>query len=100
MQEKGKSKGNTLNIMIEENGPMVRSQLTIDSATGEIIKSQSYAEQNTGRKLRTFIRYLHTGEAVGFIGQIFAFFACLAAVLLIWTGFAMSWNRFFKIKRT
>jgi uncharacterized iron-regulated membrane protein len=38
---------------------------------------------------------LHTGEAGGFMGQFIAMVVSAGACLLVWTGFAMAWRRFF-----
>ena len=43
-----------------------RSQLTLNRATGDVVKWEPYADNSTGRKLRTWVRALHTGEAFGF----------------------------------
>lgn len=93
--------GNPINISIEDQGSGYlhrRSQLTIDSASQEITKWEPYWEQNLGRQLRVWARYLHTGEAGGIIGETIAFFAAAAAIMLVWTGLAMAWRRFFYSK--
>ncbi len=92
-----------INIFIEnkDSGYVPkRSQLTLDLSTAEIIKWEPYAEQNLGRKLRTLARYLHTGEAGGIVGQLVACVAACGAVMLVWTGFFMSWRRFFTLKKS
>jgi uncharacterized iron-regulated membrane protein/flavodoxin len=71
-----------------------RSQLTLDRATGEIVKWEPYANNSTGRKLRTWVRALHTGEAFGIAGQTIAGLASLGGCFLVWTGLAMAWRRF------
>ncbi|MEZ5345820.1 MAG: PepSY-associated TM helix domain-containing protein [Pyrinomonadaceae bacterium] len=71
-----------------------RSNLTIDAKTGEVTKWEPYGEQNSGRKLRSWIRFTHTGETGGFIGQLIAFLACIGGAFLVWTGIALSLNRF------
>lgn len=73
----------------------VRSQLTLDSKTAEVLKWEPASAQNSGRIARTWARYLHTGEAFGLFGQFVAMTAALGAVLLVWTGFVMAWYRFF-----
>jgi uncharacterized iron-regulated membrane protein len=73
--------------------PDLRAQLTLDRSSGEIKKWEPYESQNGGRKLRLWARYLHTGEAGGFLGQTMAAFAALSAAILVWTGFALSWRR-------
>ena len=43
-----------------------RSQLALNQASAEIVKWEPYAAASTGRKLRVWVRGLHTGEALGF----------------------------------
>ena len=74
--------------------PFQRSQLTLNRATGEVIKWEPYADNSTGRKLRTWVRALHTGEAFGLPGQTVAGLASLGGCFLVWTGLAMAWRRF------
>ena len=71
-----------------------RSQLTLNRATGEVVKWEPYSENSSGRKLRTWFRGLHTGEAFGFFGQTVAGLASLGGCFLVWTGWAMAWRRF------
>jgi uncharacterized iron-regulated membrane protein len=75
--------------------PDLRAQLTLDRATGEVQKWEPYSQQSRGRKLRGWLRWVHTGEAGGWPGQAVALVASAGAVLLVWTGWAMSWRRFF-----
>ncbi|MEX0803711.1 MAG: PepSY domain-containing protein [Candidatus Binatia bacterium] len=91
-----------VNVSIQETQPphpFARSQLTLDRATAEVIKWEPYSDNSTGRKLRTWFRGLHTGEAFGFIGQTIAGLASLGGCFLVWTGFAMAWRRFRYRKR-
>jgi uncharacterized iron-regulated membrane protein len=76
-------------------GRSMRSQLTFDAATGEERKWEPFAEQNLGRKLRSWVVPVHTGRAAGPVGQTLALISAAAALLLVWTGVAMSWRRFF-----
>jgi uncharacterized iron-regulated membrane protein len=75
--------------------PDLRAQLSFDRATGEVASWQPYASQSTGRKVRAWMRWLHTGEAGGFLGQTLAGLASAGAAVLVWTGLALSWRRFF-----
>ncbi|MBX3741397.1 MAG: PepSY domain-containing protein [Akkermansiaceae bacterium] len=79
--------------------PDLRRTLTVDLTSGEIVKNEGFGAQTTGRKIRTFARWVHTGEALGWFGQLLMGVASLAAVILVWTGFALSWRRFFKKRR-
>ncbi|MCB1019222.1 MAG: PepSY domain-containing protein [Acidobacteria bacterium] len=74
--------------------PQLRSTLTIDGASGEILKEETFADQSTGRRMRSYIRFLHTGEVFGWIGQTIAGVASLAACFLVYTGWMLSWRRF------
>lgn len=71
------------------------TQLTVDPHTGVIVKREGYAEFNAGRKVRTWTRFLHTGEALGPVGQFVAGVASLGGVVLVYTGFALAIRRFF-----
>jgi uncharacterized iron-regulated membrane protein len=72
--------------------------LALDPFTGAVLKKETFADQNAGRRLRAWARFLHTGEALGFIGKLLAVLASLGALALVWTGFALSWRRFFRRK--
>lgn len=71
-----------------------RSNLTIDAKNGEVAKWEPYGEQNSGRQLRSWIRFTHTGESFGFIGQFIGFLACIGGAFLVWTGLSLSIRRF------
>jgi uncharacterized iron-regulated membrane protein len=75
-------------------------QFTLDPNTGEVLKRESYADQDRGRQARSWLRYLHTGEALGWIGQLVAALASLGGGVLVWTGLALSFRRFFGRKPT
>jgi uncharacterized iron-regulated membrane protein/flavodoxin len=74
--------------------PFARSQLTLNRASADVLKWEPYAENSSGRKLRTWFRGLHTGEALGFFGQTIAGLASLGGCFLVWTGWSMAWRRF------
>ncbi|MGH7793326.1 MAG: hypothetical protein ACREQ2_00260 [Candidatus Binatia bacterium] len=40
------------------------------------------------------MRGLHTGEALGFLGQTVASLASLGGCFLVWTGMVMAWRRY------
>jgi uncharacterized iron-regulated membrane protein len=78
--------------------PDLRSQVTIDPRTGMIEKTETYSSYNAARKIRLWVRWIHTGEAGGVIGQTVAGIASAAGALLVWTGIALAFRRFFKRK--
>lgn len=71
-----------------------RSSLTIDPNKNEVSKWEPYGEQNAGRQLRSWIRFTHTGETGGIIGQFIGFLACIGGAFLVWTGFSLALQRF------
>lgn len=75
--------------------PDLRAQLTVDRASGEIVRWEPYRNQSRGQKLRAWLRWIHTGEAGGILGQTVAGIASLAGALLVWTGLSLAWRRFF-----
>lgn len=74
--------------------------LTLNPYTGEVIKREGFAEKSLGNKLRGSVRPVHTGEAFGIPGQLVMFLAAIAALILVYTGFALSWRRFFPGKKS
>jgi uncharacterized iron-regulated membrane protein len=69
--------------------------LALNPYTGEILRRTGYADQAAAQRVRSWTRFLHTGEALGPIGQLVAGLACLGGCFLVYTGFALSWRRFF-----
>ena len=69
--------------------------LTLDPFTGNVLRREGYNDYNRGRQVRSWTRFLHTGEALGVIGQALAGLASLGGALLVYTGFALAWRRFF-----
>ncbi len=79
--------------------PSPRSQLTLDPATAETVKWEPADGQNLGRKLRYWTKILHTGEGGRWPLRLALLLTSLGTLMLIWTGFAMSWRRFFGKKK-
>lgn len=76
--------------------PDLRRQITVDLESASILKTEGFGDLGPGRQTRTWIRWLHTGEAGGLPGQSIAGLAAAASAVLVWTGFSLSWRRFFK----
>ena len=90
-------KNNEANFNLSEGrywNSFARSTLTLNAETGETIKFEDYGNQNSGRQLRSWIRFTHTGETGGFVGQLIGFLACVGGAVLVWTGFLLAWHRF------
>jgi uncharacterized iron-regulated membrane protein len=86
-----------LTFTIDDGGPgqpQFRGTLTVDRATGSATKWEGFEAGTAGRKLRTLLRFAHTGEVAGLPGQLIAGLASLGAVVLGYTGLALSLRRF------
>ncbi len=75
--------------------PAKTEELTVDPSSGEVVERGGYPTFSRGLKLRRWLRYVHTGEVYGLLGQSVAGAASLGTAVLVWTGLAMSWRRFF-----
>jgi uncharacterized iron-regulated membrane protein len=73
--------------------PQARAQLTLDQPTGREVRWQPFDAGTRGRRLRSILRFAHTGEVLGIAGQTVAGLVSLGAVILVWTGLALSWRR-------
>ncbi|TDU72854.1 putative iron-regulated membrane protein [Prosthecobacter fusiformis] len=94
--------GDPFPLMVDRGGRgqvHLRTMFNLDVAQQKVIESpDNLSNQNLGRRLRMYSRYLHTGELFGFWGQTVAALCTLAGAMLVWTGFALAWRRFFKRK--
>lgn len=79
--------------------PDARTSLSFDATTAEMTVEPGYATLTPARQLRAWVRGVHTGEVGGAIGQAVAGIACMAAVVLVWTGVALAWRRFLRTVR-
>jgi uncharacterized iron-regulated membrane protein len=71
-----------------------RSTLTLDGATGSTIRWEPYADSSRGQKVRGWMRFAHTGELGGVLGEALAGLASAGGALLVWTGVALALRRF------
>jgi uncharacterized iron-regulated membrane protein len=94
-------KGPVAFALDEGNGarPDKRSQLMLEPRTGSVVEHKTYAQQEAGQQARAWLRWIHTGEAGGIIGQFVAMLASAAAVVLTWTGIALALRRFARTLR-
>jgi len=79
----------------EGNGgqPQRRHNLTLDAYSGDVAAWQPFSSQSTGQRARSWIRFLHTGEALGVVGQTIAGVVSATSVLMVWTGLALAYRR-------
>jgi uncharacterized iron-regulated membrane protein len=85
-----------VSFSIREGGklnPLATSTLTLNPVNAEVVKSESYAELSLGRRLRSWVRATHTGEAGRLPGQIIALAASLGGCVLVYTGIMLALRR-------
>lgn len=86
-------------LMVDRGGRgqvHLRTMFNLDVAQARILPSpDDLQQQNFGRRLRMYARFLHTGELFGLIGQTIAALCTVATLILVWTGFALAFRRFF-----
>jgi len=90
---------NVLNVLVGTGSLGQRSlarTITVDLTTNAIVKTTAWENDAASTRARAIARFGHTGEIAGFGGQVLAFAACLVGLVLVYTGFALSWRRFFR----
>ncbi len=80
--------------------PQRRATLTLDASTGQEISWAPFDSLSPGRRARSFMRFAHTGEYFGLVGQTIAGLVTLATTVLVWTGLALAWRRLIRRDRT
>ncbi|HTQ98494.1 MAG TPA: PepSY-associated TM helix domain-containing protein [Candidatus Acidoferrum sp.] len=86
----------TVQIDIDQgNGAQaqLRHTVTVDRQSGAITGRRGFADQPLAQRLRGIARFLHTGEILGFWGQLVAALASFGAMMLVWTGLSLAWRR-------
>jgi uncharacterized iron-regulated membrane protein len=74
--------------------PHLRGTLTVPRGDVSAATWQGFDAQSPGRRARSILRFLHTGEVLGIVGQTIAGLVSLGGVFLVWTGLALTWRRF------
>jgi uncharacterized iron-regulated membrane protein len=72
--------------------PQKRGTLTVSRA-GVVERWETFRDLSPGRRLRSWLRFVHTGEYYGLAGQTIAGLASAGAVVLVWTGIALAFRR-------
>lgn len=80
--------------------PFTTTTISIDPMTGDLKARDQYSSAGPGRRARFWVRLLHSGDALGWPGRVAATLACLAACVLVYTGYAMAIRRFFGRRNT
>jgi uncharacterized iron-regulated membrane protein len=91
------AKGKEIMFALDEGDggdPRTKSQLLLARKTGEVTKWTRYADNTRGRQWRLLAHFIHTGELFGIAGQTVAFLTTLGCLLLVGTGFSLSFRRY------
>jgi uncharacterized iron-regulated membrane protein len=73
--------------------PDKRGTLTVNRATGEVEKWETFDALSPGRRLRSWLRFAHTGEIYGLTGQTLAGLVSFGGAVLVYTGIALALRR-------
>jgi uncharacterized iron-regulated membrane protein len=91
------SSGEPVSFAIDQGSggqPQLRSTLTLDPNTAAVVGWETFGDGTPGRRLRSWLRFIHTGEALGIAGQTIAGIVSGGAVFLVYTGIALTLRRF------
>ena len=84
----------TFNIDSGNGGqPQKRGQLVFDRATSQVTKWEPFSANTRGRQLRSILRFAHTGEVAGIVGQTIAGLVSTGGAVLVITGLALAIRR-------
>jgi uncharacterized iron-regulated membrane protein len=72
--------------------PQARSTLSF-TAAGDLVTYETFGSQTAGRRLRSVLRFAHTGEVIGLPGQLIAGLASAGGMVLVWTGLSLALRR-------
>ena len=78
--------------------PHKRSSMVLDFRSGKQ-EWEPFSAQSDGRRWRSLLRFAHTGEAGGLVGQTVAGIASAGGALLVWTGISLAIRRFLSWRR-
>jgi uncharacterized iron-regulated membrane protein len=73
--------------------PDLKTQYFFNSASGAAERVTNYDSLSTGRQIRSWYRFAHTGEIFGITGQAVATFVSVAGAILVYTGLALACRR-------
>jgi uncharacterized iron-regulated membrane protein len=73
--------------------PQLRTTLTVDRASAAIAKRETFDALGPGRQLRSWLRFAHTGEIYGLPGQTVAGLVSAGGAVLVYTGLALAFRR-------
>jgi uncharacterized iron-regulated membrane protein len=88
--------GNTVEIIAEMKSAEIRAPrttLTLDARDATLVRMTPAPVATPGQRARSWLRFVHTGEQYGVVGQTLAGIASIAACFLVYTGLALAFRR-------
>jgi len=73
--------------------PQYRTTVTVDRSSAAIQKRETFGDLGPGRRLRSWLRFAHTGEIYGIPGQTIAGLVSAGGAVLVYTGIALALRR-------
>jgi len=73
--------------------PQLRRTISFDRGSASIVKNEGFEHLSAGRRVRSWLRFAHTGEFYGLTGQTIAGLASLGGAFLVYTGIALALRR-------
>jgi uncharacterized iron-regulated membrane protein len=73
--------------------PQKRATLALNQSTREVVRWEPFASLSTGRQIRSWLRFAHTGEVYGLVGQTIAGLVSLGGSVLVYTGLLLAFRR-------
>jgi uncharacterized iron-regulated membrane protein len=67
--------------------------VTLNPSTAEVVRWEPFASLSTGRQIRSWLRFAHTGEVYGLVGQTIAGLVSLGGSVLVYTGLLLAFRR-------
>jgi uncharacterized iron-regulated membrane protein len=93
-------RGLTFTVDRSEGGhPEKREQISIDPTTLRVLHQEPFAALSRGQQWRSWVRFVHTGEAGGWWGETLAVLTACGAMVLSLTGVALALNRLQRWRR-
>lgn len=84
-------------VVVEESGWLhpLPAEVRLEASTAQVLSIRRAGDMSLREFLLRANFAIHRGDVLGLFGQAMNFAACIALVLIVWTGFALSWRRFF-----
>ncbi len=87
----------SVNVLQKKQAPNTTDTYYLNQYTGKVLGSLAFADKNTGQKIRSYIKPIHTGEIFGITSKIISFIIVLLTLTFPVTGVLMWLKRIKKI---